>query len=213
MSSPVKPEDFLAKLVQTTQDRCTAISNALLAFPQLVYQFMKWIMDDDGNITQEFMNGVWPVGSFLTSADGTLDDGTPTSKWLLCNGSQKSATDYAALATLLGTGGTSIYGAASVGNIMLPDCRGRFPLAVSASHDIGDTGGVEDVTLTIGQVPAHTHNVQIPGDDATDTANTLTIQGQAGVNLQTFTTDSKGGGGSHENMPPFIVIGYVYIKT
>ncbi len=215
MSSPVKPEDFLAKLVATTQDRCTAISNALLAFPQLVYQFMKWIMDDDGNLTQEFMNQIYSVGDYKYSAASNLDTGGATSEWLYCNGDEKAGTDYPNVATLLLTGASSKFGAASVGNFKLPDFRGKFPMGVSAGHSIGSGGGVEDVTLTLAQVPAHTHDVIIPGDTGTpDNINSLSINAtDAATNPQTFTTDSKGGGGSHTNMPPWIAAGYWYIKT
>lgn len=215
MSIPLNPVALLATIAQTTQDPCTAIKNALEANPQLVYAFFKWAIEGTGTgFTNEFLDEIYDVGDYKMSVASNLDTGGATSLWLYCNGDEKLGTDYPALAALLVTGATSKFGAASVGNFKLPDLREKFPLAVGASHAIGTSGGAETVTLTIGQIPAHTHDVQIPEDNGgADNVQSLALQGDIASSLHTFTTDSKGGSGSHTNMPPYVTAGYYYIKT
>lgn len=213
MSIPVTPAEFLAKIPQTTQDPCVALSNALLAYPQLVYELMKWWIESDGSkFTQAFMNEIHPVGSYMYSVASNLDTGTASSRWLLCNGDQKSATDFPTLGALLVTGATSIFGVAAVGNFKLPDLRGKFPLGVSASHALGTSGGTETHVLTYAEMPEHHHFTDVPYSDATaGGTQTLAVNGTvASVTLQS--TD-EGGGAAHNNMPPYVAAGYWYIKT
>lgn len=213
MAIPVTPAEFLANIPQTTQDPCEAMSNALLAYPQLVYDFMKWAVETNGSaFTQAFMNEIYPVGTFMMSANGSLDTGTATSRWLLCNGSQRSATDYAALATLLGTGGASVYGPASVGNIMLPDLRGKVPIGVAGSHALGSTGGSETVSLNLAQMPEHHHFTDVPYSDGGAGA-VQTLNATSSAATVTLQSDDVGTGAAHENMPPYVTAGYWYIKT
>jgi microcystin-dependent protein len=44
-------------------------------------------------------------------------------------------------------------------NEKTPDLRGRFILSSGSSYTVGQTGGESDVTLSIDQIPSHTHNV------------------------------------------------------
>lgn len=206
-ASPVIPSEFLAKIPQTTQDPCTALANALLAYPQLMYQFVTWMIDSSGELTDEFIDEIYDAGDYKNSANSGLDTGTGT-RWLLCDGRMVSQTTYAALFAVLG----STFGATGSGTFKLPDCRGKFSLPVSASHAIAETGGLEDVTLTVNQMPAHSHSVTLLIDTATNGNNSLSDQSDGSLGLP-YATDSKGGGASHENMPPYLVGGYTYIKT
>lgn len=91
-----------------------------------------------------------PVGALLPYAGSAAPGG-----YLLCDGSAVSRSIYADLFTSLGT----VYG---VGNgtttFNLPDLRGKFALGVNASHVLGSTGGAETNTLSLMQMPAHTHS-------------------------------------------------------
>lgn len=94
------------------------------------------------------------------------------------------------------------------GTFTVPDLRGKFPLALSASHAMGATGGSETVTLTESQMPSHNHQ----------TGNSLTgaavMPGEGPVlvpNLIPAYTGDTGGDGSHDNMPPFLALRYVLI--
>lgn len=213
MSIPVTPAEFLANIPQTTQDPCEAMSNALLAYPQLVYDFMKWAMESNGSaFSQAFMNEIFPTGDYKYSLLSNLDTGAPTSRWLLCNGSQKSATDYPALAALLGTGGASLFGPASVGNFMLPDFRGKMPLGVSATHILGSSGGAETHVLTYNEMPEHHHFTNVPYDNGSP-GSIQTLQDTDSSASATLQSTDEGGGQAHNNMPPYVTAGYWYIKT
>lgn len=84
--------------------------------------------------------------------------------------------------------------------------------AADADFDTaGDTGGAKTHTLTVAEMPAHTHNQGIRN---TSTAGTAGVQGGSTANNATIANGvpTTGGGGAHNNMPPFIV-GYVWIRT
>ena len=92
--------------------------------------------------------------------------------------------------------------------------RGRFLFASDSNHDVGDTGGAERVTLTINEMPSHSHEYRKfcygnnawfyppSGDWGLFPCNN---KGEdPGRFLDTCSTTSVGGGGSHNNMPPFL---------
>ena len=80
--------------------------------------------------------------------------------------------------------------------------------------DVDDTGGSESVTLTVNQIPAHTHT----HTKATHPSGSGPEQNQSGgpedrTNFgDTGTTSSTGGGQSHENRPPYYALCYI-MKT
>ena len=98
-----------------------------------------------------------------------------------------------------------------------PDLRGRFVVGYhdgNSDYDVNDTGGSESVTLTVNQLPAHTHT----HTKATHPAGSGPEQNQSGgpedrTNFgDTGTTSSTGGGQSHENRPPYYALCYI-MKT
>ena len=102
------------------------------------------------------------------------------------------------------------------GNNSTPNLSGRFVVGYDASnsdYDVNDTGGAESVTLTLNQIPSHTHSYvghTYPGSGPE--------QNQAGTpeDRTTFnvdkTTGSAGGGQPHENRPPYYALCYI-MKT
>lgn len=84
---------------------------------------------------------------------------TAPAGWFLCDGSAVSRTTYAALFAVIGTS----YGVGdSVTTFNLPDMRSRFPLGAGpgpglTSRSNGDKGGAESETLTLNELPAHSH--------------------------------------------------------
>src|SRR5580658_742842 len=80
--------------------------------------------------------------------------------WALCNGQLLPINQNQALFSLLGT----TYGGDGRTTFALPDLQGRVPIHMGqgaglSPYVMGQVGGVENVTLTIAQIPAHTHTV------------------------------------------------------
>lgn len=90
-----------------------------------------------------------------------------------------------------------------------PDLRGKFIVGLgSGDYDtIGNTGGEEEHTLTIDEMPVHSHNVGIDQDGSDAPGSNAST----GSNVQDSAagTSNTGGGQPHENRPPYYVLAYV----
>ena len=85
-----------------------------------------------------------------------------------------------------------------------PDLRGRFILGVSETHPMGETGGEEEVTLTVEQMPSHEHGMGGTGYGEVG-ARSIAID----VNSPVRRTSSAGGSQPHPNMPPYYALIYI----
>ena len=103
------------------------------------------------------------------------------------------------------------------GNNSTPNLSGRFVVGYDASngdYDVNDTGGAENVTLSIAQIPNHKHTTSFdghkffPGDGSTS----VSYGGAGGYPATVFSMDNTGGGQSHENRPPYYALCYI-MKT
>ncbi|HKR77083.1 MAG TPA: tail fiber protein [Rhodanobacter sp.] len=101
-------------------------------------------------MSQPFLGQVMPV-AFNFAPKG----------FAFCNGQLLPIAQNQALFSLLGT----YYGGNGTTNFQLPDLRSRTPVGSTNGLDVGQTGGVENVTLLTSQLPAHNH-----GFSATTTA-------------------------------------------
>jgi microcystin-dependent protein len=77
--------------------------------------------------------------------------------WALCNGATLSIAQNTALFSLIGT----TYGGNGQTTFELPNLQSRTPLGIGSQTSIGETAGVENVTLLITELPAHNHQVQV----------------------------------------------------
>ena len=99
------------------------------------------------------------------------------------------------------------------GNNGTPDLRSRFVVGAGTggSYSPGDTGGANSVTLTVAQIPAHTHTYE-----RTDVGINVNDRPWPASNndcdMTTQNTSSTGGGQSHENRPPYYALCYI-MKT
>src|SRR5579862_4114078 len=73
--------------------------------------------------------------------------------WMFCEGQLLPISEYETLFNLIGT----TYGGDGQSTFALPDLRGRLPLHQGNGFTLAETGGVETVTLTISQIPVHSH--------------------------------------------------------
>lgn len=93
--------------------------------------------------------------------------------WLFCHGQLLPIAQYNALFSIIGT----TYGGDGRITFALPDLRGRVPVGQGqgpglSPRDLGETSGNENVTLTISNMPAHTH--QLNASTAVGTSNVPT---------------------------------------
>lgn len=140
--------------------------------------------------------------------------------WAECNGQLLPISQNTALFSLLGT----TYGGNGTTTFALPDMRGRMLVHNGQApggptiYTMGQTGGAESVTLTVAQMPAHSHTVNAvtaEGNQNVPTgslpANTKVLDKEysdttADTTMKNTMLNNTGGNQSHENRPPFITL-------
>jgi len=145
--------------------------------------------------------------------------------WALCDGQLLSIAEYSALFSILGT----TYGGDGRTTFALPDLRGRVPIHPGqgpglSSRRLGEKGGVEAVTLTVNQIPSHTHSAVAYADSSVGStdkpdaavparnAGSTPEYGQVGnttLNQDAIVIGNTGGNQPHENMQPYLAVNYI----
>src|SRR4051812_30135437 len=85
--------------------------------------------------------------------------------WMFCEGQLLPISEYETLFNLIGT----TYGGDGQSTFALPDLRGRLPIHQGNGFTLAETGGVEEVTLTVSQIPSHTHSLLASQNTGTGT--------------------------------------------
>ena len=143
--------------------------------------------------------------------------------WAFCDGQLLAVSQNDALFSLLGT----IYGGDGRTTFALPDMRGRIPLHQGtgpglSNRRLGTKGGVEHVTLTVSELPAHTHsqiaeaetgNQPSPADNMLGEANAPHYYNNPST-LETAAMSSSamsnaGGTNSHTNLMPYLCVNFI----
>nr|WP_314845271.1 tail fiber protein [uncultured Microbacterium sp.] len=139
--------------------------------------------------------------------------------WAFCDGSLLSIAEFETLFVLIGT----TYGGDGQQTFAVPDLRGRSPIHAGQSRDgenyvLGQSAGLEKVTLTTQQLPAHAHGATTASAaGATGPSNARWAAQQAaafsdatpGAQLAADAVSPAGGDQPHENMPPFLALTYI----
>jgi microcystin-dependent protein len=139
--------------------------------------------------------------------------------WAWCNGQLLPISQNTALFALLGT----VYGGNGKSNFALPDLQGRAPMHPGQGpglslHDLGEMSGTETVTLTVAEIPAHTHTARAsnqtadvqeptPAVSVAKASGALPFLPPAGAPLtgMAFQTLAVAGGDQpHNNMQPYL---------
>lgn len=136
--------------------------------------------------------------------------------WALCNGQLLPINQNQGLFSLLGT----TFGGDGRVNFALPDLRSRVPIHVGSGHTLGERGGEQAHTLSIAELPEHTHVANATTVQATtSTAGSGVILSQstgsnlygAASNFQAMSPSaltSVGGSQAHLNMQPFLTLSF-----
>lgn len=86
-----------------------------------------------------------------------------------------------------------------------------FLLAAGSQYAAGSTGGEAKHTLTINEMPSHSHGVNGSMGISSSTPNSI-LMGEFYKNPGTAGTQNKGGSQPHNNMPPYLAV-YMWERT
>jgi microcystin-dependent protein len=136
--------------------------------------------------------------------------------WLFCDGQLLPISENETLFTIIGTS----FGGDGQETFALPDLRGRVPIHKGPNFPYASNGGVESVTLTVNQIPAHTHafvtfNATANSPNPSNNLLGLSTQGELyygdipSVSLNAQSITPVGGSQPHENMMPFVGINFI----
>ena len=144
--------------------------------------------------------------------------GFPPKGWATCDGQLLPINQNQALFSLLGT----TYGGDGRVNFGLPNLQSRTPIHMGNGHTLGERGGEQAHTLSIAEIPTHTHSM-----NGTTAAATLGNPGALGANvlaksagasmygaadnlgvMDSRAVSNVGGSQAHLNMQPFLVLNF-----
>lgn len=143
----------------------------------------------------------------------------PPVGWATCNGAVQSIAENSTLFNLIGT----TYGGNGQTTYNLPDLQGRIPIHQGSNgvsnYVIGQTGGVENVTITLNQFPNHTHSLlgsssnassDLPGNNALGSSVSAYTNAPPSLAMNNATIGFSGGGNQpHSNLQPFLVLNWI----
>ncbi len=134
--------------------------------------------------------------------------------WMFCEGQLLPISEYETLFNLIGT----TYGGDGQSTFALPDLRGRLPIHMGSGFVQSQTGGVETVTLTTSQIPAHTHTVSattnsntasLPGGNFLASGPDIYDQNKPGTNTMAAAIGPAGGSQPHDNFQPYLCVSFI----
>ena len=135
--------------------------------------------------------------------------------WMFCEGQLLPISENETLFQLIGT----TYGGDGESTFALPDLRGRLPVHMGNGFVLAETGGSEEITLTVSQIPAHGHRWFGSADPDSTRAplNSILGRGVADTYASEFTPQTLapqgmspiGGSQPHTNFQPYLCINFI----
>lgn len=136
--------------------------------------------------------------------------------WMFCEGQLLPISENETLFQLIGT----TYGGDGESTFALPDLRGRIPIHQGNGFILAETGGVEEVTLTVNQIPAHSHPFLATTDIASQGGTTSNVCAQPSVTKLYFAAAGAspmannsltptGGSQPHTNFQPYLCVNFI----
>jgi microcystin-dependent protein len=133
--------------------------------------------------------------------------------WALCNGQLLPINQNQALFSLLGT----TYGGDGRVNFALPNLQGRTPIHMGSGHTLGENGREQAHTLSIAELPTHTHvlnatsntgNTPLPTSNVLADSPSQLYAAAANTSLAPGSVANVGGSQAHLNMQPFLTLSF-----
>jgi microcystin-dependent protein len=125
--------------------------------------------------------------------------------WMFCEGQLLPISENETLFQLIGT----TYGGDGESTFALPDLRGRIPLHQGNGFILAETGGAEEITLTVNQSPGTASNAQ-SNDICSSPSLLLYVEGQSpDTNLNASIVGQVGGSQPHTNFQPYLCVDFI----
>ena len=135
--------------------------------------------------------------------------------WMFCEGQLLPISENETLFNLIGT----TYGGDGQSTFALPDLRGRLPMHFGNGFTLAETGGVETVTLTVSQIPAHSHPLLANPGQANSTGPGTNVFSKPSKNMyrdpppvvamNPQSVTSTGGSQPHDNFQPYLCVDFI----
>jgi microcystin-dependent protein len=138
--------------------------------------------------------------------------------WMFCEGQLLPVSENETLFQLIGT----TYGGDGQSTFALPDLRGRIPVHQGNGFILAESGGAEEITLTVSQIPAHSHPMLASTSQASATSATGNVPAVTQAATQTpygadaprgpingAAISSVGGSQPHSNFQPYLCVDFI----
>lgn len=136
--------------------------------------------------------------------------------WMMCDGAQLPIAENDVLFTIIGT----TYGGDGESTFNLPDLRGRLPMHQGNGVTLADAAGVEEVTLSVTQIPIHSHAMLASSSNALTPIPTANVPASptamdtyravpGNTPLHPQAISPVGGSQPHTNMQPYLCINFI----
>lgn len=136
--------------------------------------------------------------------------------WMFCEGQLLPISENETLFNLIGT----TYGGDGQSTFALPDLRGRVPLHFGNGFVLAETGGAEEITLTVNQIPSHSHPFlasTVGGTQTSPEGNVLAasfavtpyVNDVPGGNMNISAVGAVGGSQPHNNFQPYLCVDFI----
>ena len=138
--------------------------------------------------------------------------------WMFCEGQLLPISENEVLFQLIGT----TYGGDGEETFALPDLRGRLPIHQGNGFILAETGGAEEITLTVNQIPAHSHPMLATSMLASSPNPVGNVLAQSRSPFQkAYSTDTLpinmhaamispvGGSQPHTNFQPYLCVDFI----
>jgi microcystin-dependent protein len=136
--------------------------------------------------------------------------------WMFCAGQLLAISENETLFNLIGT----TYGGDGQTTFALPNLQGRLPIHQGGGFTLAQTGGAESVTLSVPQIPAHSHAFLASGNNASGANAGGNVLAQTpsytpyialppGSALSANAVAPTGGNQPHNNFQPYLCVNFI----
>ncbi len=141
--------------------------------------------------------------------------------WMFCEGQLLPISENETLFQLIGT----TYGGDGESTFALPDLRGRLPIHMGNGFILAETGGAEEITLTVNQIPTHNHPILASNDPANSPSPANALFSSTAVGQKVYSTatptvvlppavmnvtgGNQGGTQPHTNFQPYLCVHFI----